>query len=88
MTRRGLDWTHKFGTNVPDALKALAVDTAIIDGEIVVETRTGASDFSALQADLHDHRSDRFTFYGFDRWIHRLVGLGKRGGLAYSRRLS
>ncbi|MDD2861365.1 MAG: DNA polymerase ligase N-terminal domain-containing protein, partial [Acidiphilium sp.] len=50
LTRSGLDWTRKFGTNVTDALKALAVDTAIIDGEIVVETRAGASDFSALQA--------------------------------------
>src|SRR5690606_26875466 len=27
---------------------------------------SGASDFSALQADLSEGRSDRFLFYGFD----------------------
>jgi ATP-dependent DNA ligase len=40
--------------------------TRLIDGELVVETAEGASDFSALQADLSDGRSDRFRFYGFD----------------------
>ncbi|TJV89687.1 MAG: DNA ligase D, partial [Mesorhizobium sp.] len=40
--------------------------TALIDGELVVETSAGASDFSALQADLSEGRSDRFRFYVFD----------------------
>ncbi|MFC3073252.1 DNA ligase D [Shinella pollutisoli] len=66
LTRSGLDWTKKFGKTVPDALRALPVGTAIIDGELVVETAAGASDFSALQADLSDGRSDRFVFYAFD----------------------
>lgn len=66
LTRSGLDWTGKFGAEVVAALRALPVDSAIIDGEIVVETAAGASDFSALQADLRDGRSDRFIFYGFD----------------------
>jgi len=66
LTRSGLDWTRKFGKTVPDALRALPVGTAIIDGELVVETAAGASDFSALQADLADGRSDRFAFYAFD----------------------
>jgi bifunctional non-homologous end joining protein LigD len=52
LTRSGLDWTAKFGKAVVDALAALPVTTALIDGELVVETGTGASDFSALQADL------------------------------------
>ncbi|MEI2807171.1 DNA ligase D [Albidovulum sp.] len=66
LTRSGLDWTDRFGKSVPAALSDLALGTALIDGEMVVETDSGASDFSALQADLSEGRSDRFTFYGFD----------------------
>ena len=40
--------------------------SAILDGEIVVEGTAGASDFSALQADLSAGRSDRFRYYVFD----------------------
>jgi bifunctional non-homologous end joining protein LigD len=66
LTRSGLDWTEKFGKNVVAALQALPVDTALLDGELVVEAASGASDFSALQADLSEGRSDRFVFYVFD----------------------
>ncbi|MCD1262570.1 DNA ligase D [Shinella sumterensis] len=66
LTRSGLDWTKKFGKAVPDALRDLPIGTAILDGELVVETGAGASDFSALQADLSAGRDDRFTFYLFD----------------------
>ncbi|KGJ12413.1 DNA ligase D (plasmid) [Paracoccus versutus] len=66
LTRSGLDWTTRFGKAVPAALRDLPVGTAILDGELVVETDAGASDFSALQADLSAGRSDRFAFYAFD----------------------
>ena len=66
LTRGGLDWTSKFGKPLIAALKGLRVGTALIDGELVVETESGASDFSALQADLSEGRSDRFVFYAFD----------------------
>ncbi len=66
LTRSGLDWTRKFGKDVVAALQQVPVGTAIIDGELVVETDSGASDFSALQADLSEGRSDRFVFYVFD----------------------
>ena len=66
LTRSGLEWTKKFGKAVVVALQDLGVGTAIIDGELVVETDSGASDFSALQADLSKGRSDRFVFYVFD----------------------
>ena len=65
-TRSGLDWTKKFGKEIAAALQALPVGTALIDGELVVETSAGVSDFSALQADLSEGRSDRFVFYAFD----------------------
>jgi bifunctional non-homologous end joining protein LigD len=66
LTRTGLDWTKKFGRDVVEALQDLPVGTAVLDGELVVETDAGASDFSALQADLSEGRSDRFVFYVFD----------------------
>ncbi|OWV69147.1 DNA ligase [Rhizobium sp. R339] len=66
LTRSGLDWTKKFGKDVLDAFAALPVQSAMIDGEIVVERDIGASDFSALQHDLSEGRYDRFVFYAFD----------------------
>jgi bifunctional non-homologous end joining protein LigD len=66
MTRGGLDWSKRFGSVVSDALTALPLATAMIDGEIVVETVSGSSDFSALQSDLSEGRKDRFVFYVFD----------------------
>jgi bifunctional non-homologous end joining protein LigD len=66
LTRTGLDWTKKFGKEIVGALQALPIGTALIDGELVVETANGASDFSALQADLSEGSSDRFVFYVFD----------------------
>lgn len=65
-TRSGLDWTERFGKEVPEALAALSAEVLIIDGELVVEGAGGASDFSALQEDLSAGRSDRFVFYAFD----------------------
>ena len=66
LTRSGLDWSKKFGKQLSAALQALPFGTGIIDGELVVETGGGASDFSALQADLSEGRTDRFVFYAFD----------------------
>lgn len=66
LTRSGLDWTDRFGKPVPAALRALPIGSALLDGELVVETGAGASDFSTLQADLAEGRSDRFVYYGFD----------------------
>ena len=66
LTRTGLDWTERFGERLVAALKGLPVQTALLDGEIVVESGNGSSDFSLLQEDLSDGRDDRFTYYVFD----------------------
>ncbi|MFG1263334.1 DNA ligase D [Xanthobacter aminoxidans] len=66
LTRTGLDWTDRFGTGIPAELHRFPIRTALFDGEIVVESGNGASDFSALQADLSKGRSDRFVYYVFD----------------------
>jgi bifunctional non-homologous end joining protein LigD len=65
-TRGGLDWTKKFGDSIQEALRNLPVRTALIDGELVAENASGISEFSLLQADLSDGRSDRFAYYAFD----------------------
>jgi len=66
LTRGGQDWTGRFGAGLVGALAGLPVTSAILDGELVVEGAGGASDFSALQADLSADRSDRFRYYMFD----------------------
>lgn len=66
LTRTGLDWTDRFGKAIRDALSTLAVETAILDGEIAVENGSGATDFSLLQQDLSENRQDRFVFHLFD----------------------
>jgi bifunctional non-homologous end joining protein LigD len=65
-TRGGLDWTDRFGREIVRAFAALPIETALIDGELVVETEDGISDFSALQAELSGGRTDRFVYYAFD----------------------
>lgn len=65
LTRSGLDWTDRLAA-LAKTLSALPAASALIDGELVVEGGTGASDFSALQADLSEGRADRLVFYAFD----------------------
>lgn len=66
LTRSGLDWTKKFGAQLVDAFQSLPVKSALIDGELVVENASGASDFSALQEALSENRGERFLYYAFD----------------------
>jgi len=65
LTRRQQDWTHRFKP-VVEAVAALPAETALLDGEIVVEDERGVSSFSLLQTDLKDGRNDRFVYYVFD----------------------
>jgi bifunctional non-homologous end joining protein LigD len=64
LTRKALDWTHKFKP-VAEALAKLKVDSALIDGEVVVEDEAGVSDFSALQ-DALKHGKTNYVYYVFD----------------------
>jgi bifunctional non-homologous end joining protein LigD len=65
-TRNGHDWTHRF-PSIANALAALAVDSAIIDGEAVVEDENGLANFSALQDALSERQAaDKAIFYAFD----------------------
>jgi bifunctional non-homologous end joining protein LigD len=65
LTRKALDWTHRFD-RIAKAVAALPAQTALLDGELVVENAQGISSFSTLQTDLKDGRGDRFVYWVFD----------------------
>jgi len=75
LTRKGLDWAHKFAP-VARAVAQLDADAALIDGEIVVQDEGGVSDFSALQ-DALKHGKKNFVYYVFD--LLHLDGADLRG---------
>ncbi|MFW6077016.1 MAG: non-homologous end-joining DNA ligase [Hyphomicrobiales bacterium] len=62
-TRNGLDWTDRFASLVPSAL-ALPVESALIDGEVVVLDENGRASFAALQQAMKSKAS--MTFFAFD----------------------
>jgi bifunctional non-homologous end joining protein LigD len=62
-TRKGLDWTGKFGAIAREGSK---LRDALIDGEIVALDHNGAPDFSTLQAAISDGKTDDLIFYAFD----------------------
>ncbi len=64
-TRSGLDWTDKFGP-LSKVFGAIPADTAVIDGELVVEDTNGVPSFSALQAALKNGDLDKLRYYAFD----------------------
>ena len=45
LTRKNLDWTHRFKP-IAAAVAALPAETALLDGELVVEDCNGISSFS------------------------------------------
>jgi bifunctional non-homologous end joining protein LigD len=63
LTRKGLDWTAKFGAIARAGAK---LADCIVDGEIVALDHKGAPDFAALQAALSDGRTDQLVFFAFD----------------------
>ncbi len=79
-TRRGLDWSGKFGAIVT---AAAALPDGLYDGEIVALDGEGRPDFSALQAAISAGKTDALVFFAFDL-LHadgadlRKVPLGER----------
>ncbi|QDZ03086.1 DNA ligase D [Nitratireductor mangrovi] len=85
MTRKGLDWTKRYG-DVGQAFAGLPCKEAVIDGEIVALDDRGVSRFSLLQQALSDGAGNRLVFYAFDLihldgWDLRKVSLVKRKDL-------
>ena len=65
LTRKQLDWTHRF-ERIAKAVAGLPAETALLDGELVVENDKGISSFAMLQNDLKEGRGDRFVYWVFD----------------------
>jgi bifunctional non-homologous end joining protein LigD len=63
-TRRGNDWTNRFGKVAADAWHINA-GSAIVDGEVVVPAEDGTTDFSMLQNELKG-RSKKKVMVAFD----------------------
>jgi bifunctional non-homologous end joining protein LigD len=63
-TRRGHDWTNRFKKIASDAWH-FAAGSAIVDGEVVVPSADGTTDFSVLQNELKG-RSTKIVMVAFD----------------------
>jgi ATP-dependent DNA ligase len=63
-TRRGVDWTAKY-RDLAKAAGELKLETAIIDGEIIVTNEAGPSDFAALRKAITRRQHDLY-FVAFD----------------------
>jgi bifunctional non-homologous end joining protein LigD len=76
-TRRGHDWTDRL-PHLIAALAPLDAHAVILDGEVIVQTAAGRSDFHALEKALKAAEgSDRLVYYVFD--LLYLDGLDLRG---------
>ncbi|MER8430060.1 ATP-dependent DNA ligase [Mesorhizobium caraganae] len=73
-TRRGLDWSSKY-RDLVNAARELGVESAIIDGEIIVLNEAGLSDFAALRKAITSRQQDLY-FVAFD--LLHLNGHGLR----------
>jgi bifunctional non-homologous end joining protein LigD len=63
-TRRGNDWSKRFKKIASDASRINA-GSAIIDGEVVIPSTNGTTDFSVLQNELKG-RSNKLVLVAFD----------------------
>ncbi|MDP2300558.1 MAG: non-homologous end-joining DNA ligase, partial [Actinomycetota bacterium] len=64
-SRNDRDWTERWAP-IAGELAELPVDSAILDGEVVVELEDGRTAFGELQHDLGSGRTDRLRYYVFD----------------------
>ncbi|MBC3382819.1 DNA ligase D [Pseudomonas sp. SWRI179] len=65
LTRNGHDWTHKLPRQA-EALAALGLESAWLDGEMVVANEEGVPDFQALQNAFEAGSSGKIAYYLFD----------------------
>jgi bifunctional non-homologous end joining protein LigD len=65
LTRTGLDWSHRYRRTI-EALGALKVKSAYLDGELCALGGYGVPVFSRLQAAMDEGRTDLLVFFAFD----------------------
>lgn len=64
-TRNGHDWTARLPRQA-QALKALKLDSAWLDGEVIVTNEAGVPDFQALQNAFEAEHGANIVYYLFD----------------------
>jgi bifunctional non-homologous end joining protein LigD len=65
LTRTGLDWSHRYRSTI-EALRALPVKSAYLDGELCALRPDGVPAFSRLQAAMDDGQTGQLVFFVFD----------------------
>jgi len=65
LTRKGLDWTHRMPA-IARAAEQLPVESAVLDGEVVVIDEKGGTSFSDLQAAFQEGAKVDLTYFAFD----------------------
>jgi bifunctional non-homologous end joining protein LigD len=83
ITRGGHDWTSKM-QSLATAVEALGIDSAWLDGEVVVMSEQGVPDFNALQNAFETSKSESIQYFVFDAPF--LNGLDLRRVPLWSRR--
>jgi bifunctional non-homologous end joining protein LigD len=88
ITRGGHDWTAKMKA-LAAAIESLGIDSAWLDGEIVVMSDAGVPDFNLLQNAMDSATSDAIDYFVFDLPFHagrdlRKVPLASRRALLAS----
>lgn len=85
LTRKGLDWTHRM-LEIAEAAEELPVESAVLDGEVVVLDAEGKTSFADLQAAFQEGANVDLTYFAFDL-LHldghnlRDLSLSERKGL-------
>ena len=65
LTRSGLDWTHRMKPLAAE-VATLGVESALIDGEVVVLSAEGTTSFANLQAAFEEGARHPLTYFAFD----------------------
>ncbi|HEX4319961.1 MAG TPA: DNA ligase D [Acidobacteriaceae bacterium] len=65
LTRTGLDWTRRMPA-IAAEVAALPVESAILDGEVVVLEENGSTSFAQLQAAFREGEKYVLTYFVFD----------------------
>jgi bifunctional non-homologous end joining protein LigD len=87
LTRTGLDWSHRYKRTI-EALGALKVKSAYLNGELCALNAEGVPVFSRLQAAMDDGRTDQLVFFAFDLLFLNGVSTAQLPLLKHSRRRS
>jgi bifunctional non-homologous end joining protein LigD len=65
LTRTGLDWSHRYRFTI-NALQAVPLKSAYLDGELCALGPDGVPAFSRLQAAMDEGRTEALVFMAFD----------------------